>query len=150
MTYAHALCTPAVDGTAALYECGPRLVLIEGGRNVCRPRPARELSEGRPALSRPQNALLILSFVSVLLVFCLASLITDALAAGSSAAALSETPTQEVVVSEGDTLWGIAEDAHVSGCSTSEVVSWIVERNGLDEGPLVLGQRLVVPSASAN
>ncbi|HJA29303.1 MAG TPA: LysM peptidoglycan-binding domain-containing protein [Candidatus Olsenella pullicola] len=150
MTYAHALCTPAVDGTAALSEFEPNLVLIEGGRGACRPRSAREPREEHPTLSRSQSALLILSFVSVLLVLCLASLITDALAASSSSAALSKVGAQEVVVSEGDTLWGIAEDAGVSGCSTSDVVSWIVERNGLGDGHLVPGQRIIVPGASSN
>ncbi|MDM8271007.1 cell division suppressor protein YneA [Thermophilibacter provencensis] len=150
MTYAHALRTPAFDGTAALSECGPTLVLIEGGRPAGSPRSRNSARAGRAGLSRSQSALLALSFFSLLLVLCLASLITDALAASSSAATLSETPTQEVVVGDGDTLWGIAENADLSGCSTSEVVSWIVERNGLDEKALVPGQKLIVPAARAN
>lgn len=54
-------------------------------------------------------------------------------------------PTKTVRVQEGDTIWNLAQGCRVDGVSTSDIVSWLYEHNGLTTACLTPGQPLSVP-----
>lgn len=131
---------PSFDGTAALKErTRPNLVLIEGGR--------RDGADARPArpLSLRQSLLFVLLGVLLVGALCAASALVDDWSRASVAATIDDLPERELVARDGDSLWSIAESVDVPGVATSDVVSWISERNGLSDALLLSGQRLVVP-----
>lgn len=130
---------PCFDGTAALKErTRPSLVLIEGGRGAADARPARPLS-------LRQSLLFVLLGVLLVGALCAASALVDDWSRASVAATIDDLPERELVARDGDSLWSIAESVDVPGVATSDVVSWISERNGLSDALLLSGQRLVVP-----
>ena len=61
--------------------------------------------------------------------------------------AFSAASHETVVVHQGDSLWSIAAEHPVYGCTTSQVVHHIREVNGLDSACLMAGMRIEVPSA---
>ncbi len=79
---------------------------------------------------------------------CVAAVLGGARAATVPARALDGLSERTMVVQSGDSLWSISSQIEVGGVSTSDVVSWIVERNGLEQSCLMPGQRLVVPMVS--
>ena len=132
-----------IEGSSALeLSSGPRLVLLEGGRSKGCEAPVTE------ALSLRQLVL----FVGLAIVFAVAvcgvGVFGDARARAASDQALAGLPERTEVVQSGESLWSISSKIEVEGASTSDVVSWIVERNGLEDTCLRVGQRLVVPSVS--
>lgn len=133
---------PATDGSLALSGEPRRLVLIEGGRDS-RPAAPRD-GRHRGELSSAQGARLVLCGLAVILAVALASAIVEPLRSGGSAAAIDALATESVVVSSGDTLWSIAQRC-ADDLPARDVVSWIQERNGIEGGLIVPGQRLVVP-----
>ena len=136
---------PAIDGTCALSTYERRLVLLEGGRKAP-VQPRRQDLAPRPGmLSARQSALLEAVAAIALAVIVLLSLGTDLVRTSQASSALESASTSTVVVEEGDTLWGIAERSDAKGCTTSDVVSWIKDKNALDNGTLTPGQRLIVP-----
>lgn len=140
---------PAFDGTAALaaHAGRPRLVLIEGGvERSAVPAPRRSALRAQ-VLSRGQSILLAVSGMALVAVIALASLAADGLRGHAIVDTLSATPTETVVVQEGDSLWSIAEGRCPAGVGTADLVSWIEAENGLGGGLLTPGQRLVVPSS---
>lgn len=136
---------PAVDGTAALapQRRRPSLTLIEGGR-----RSPRQRAAARGDLTSRQLLLVSLVGAFVIAALALSSLLSDALARRAVTEALEAAPVESVVVHEGDTLWGIAEERAVAGVSTGDLVSWISAENGLSTGLVAAGQTLVVPVSS--
>ena len=136
---------PAIDGTCALSTCERSLVLLDGGRKAA-VQPRRQDLAPRPGvLSARQSALLEAVAAISLVIIVLLSLGTDLVRTSQAASALMSAPTSIIVVEEGDTLWDIAERSDAKGCTTSDVVSWIKDRNALDNGALTPGQRLIVP-----
>ena len=134
---------PAVDGNLALRTESRSLVLIEGGLS------RRRATQGsrRAGLTPAQGVRLLACGLAVVLAVVLCSALSDALRSGRALAALDALPTESVVVSSGDTLWSIAERS-CDDLPVRDVVSWIQERNGIDGGLVVPGQRLVVPVSS--
>lgn len=135
---------PAFDGTAALSARPCGLVLIEGGRARHRQAPARRAPR-RPAVLEAGQALrALLAGAAVILAVVLASALAEPARSVRSLEAIDALPTQTVVVQEGDSLWDIARRCG-EAASSREVVDWIQERNGIEGGLIVPGQRLVVP-----
>ncbi|MDP4092764.1 MAG: LysM peptidoglycan-binding domain-containing protein [Bacillota bacterium] len=56
-----------------------------------------------------------------------------------------DTPNQKVVVSSGDTLWGIAEKYN-QGSDIRETVYEIKKLNKLESSDIYIGQKLIVPA----
>lgn len=79
------------------------------------------------------------------LVLVIVSWSVDALRYGAVTSHLASVPTQEVMVTQGDSLWTLAQTYHVSGVSTQELVSWLYDHNELTSSALSLGQCLQVP-----
>ncbi len=131
---------PAFDGTAAL-EQRPHLVLIRGGLS-----PRREHGRVSGRLTPRQSLAFVALGVIVALALCAVSVATDARVAQARERAISQLPEQELVVRDGDSLWSIASSLGIQDVTASDLVSWISERNGLDDALLSAGQRLVVPA----
>ncbi len=140
---------PRFDGTAAL-ESRPcaRLVLIEGGCGKASGARA-SVPSARGRLSLGQSMALVVFAVALVGVLAVAGLVADGLSASATSRRIASLPEQELVVRDGDSLWGIADSLGVDGVSTADVVTWITERNGLDTALLVSGQRLVVPASAS-
>lgn len=145
MTSAANCLTTGFDGTAAL-KASPRtnLVLIEGGR--CASRAPRSVSS---RLSVRQACAFLFAGVLLIAALGLVATLSEAISSSSLQSALGDLPESVLVVSDGDTLWSIASSVEVDGVSTSDVVSWICERNDLSDALLVAGQRLVIPSPAS-
>ena len=99
-------------------------------------------------LTFSQGARFMLCGAAVILAVVLASLIVDPLRAVRVSAAIDALPTASVVVAPGDSLWGIAQECGVD-VATSDLVSWIQDRNGIEGGLITSGQTLVVPVSPA-
>lgn len=132
-----------IEGSTALtLGSGPRLVLIDGGKGEVAERPASaRLSMGQILVFMGMAAALTVSL-------CVAAAFGDARANTASTRALDGLSERIEVVQSGESLWSISSDIQVEGASTSDVVAWIVERNGLEQTCLQPGQRLVVPVVS--
>ena len=50
-----------------------------------------------------------------------------------------------IEVSEGDTLWGIAEEYEESNLTKKEFIGWIEENNGVSAESIKPGQVIVIP-----
>ncbi|MEE3951820.1 LysM peptidoglycan-binding domain-containing protein [Peribacillus frigoritolerans] len=50
-----------------------------------------------------------------------------------------------IEVSEGDTLWGIAEEYEESNLTKKEFIGWIEENNGVSADTIKPGQVIVIP-----
>ncbi|MEX6702449.1 LysM peptidoglycan-binding domain-containing protein [Peribacillus frigoritolerans] len=50
-----------------------------------------------------------------------------------------------IEVSEGDTLWGIAEEYEESNLTKKEFIGWIEEYNGVSADSIKPGQVIVIP-----
>ncbi len=77
--------------------------------------------------------------------FTLVSLIQNALHASRAAAIIEAAPLEQVVVSEGDSLWNIAADSSQGKMDVSEFVYHIKQINELESSSLKVGQVLSVP-----
>lgn len=129
-----------IEGSAALaLGSGPRFVLIEGGRDGLAEEP---VSAG---LSSRQVLVFMVMAAVLTAALCVAATLGDARADAVSSRALEGLSERTEVVQSGESLWSISSAIQVEGAPTSEVVAWIIERNGLEETCLRPGQRLVVP-----
>ena len=136
------------NGTAALAERRAYLTLIEGGRGAEKAPDAAAPREVRPAAvagSQVRAGLVTALLVAALV---LVASVSDALTRRAIASAIEAAPTSTVTVHSGDTLWSIAAECGVEGVSTRDLVSWIIEENGLEGGLIMPGQVLVVPVSS--
>ena len=143
---------PRFGGTAALESraCA-RLVLIEGGcGKASGTRAGASCARGAQGrLSIGQSAALVVFAVALVGALVVAALVADGLSSSVTSRHIASLPEQELVVRDGDSLWGIADSLGVDGVSTADVVTWICERNGLDAASLVSGQTLVVPASAS-
>lgn len=85
----------------------------------------------------------VLSAVAALVALALIALTPGTAAAGSSA---DGTPTHQVTVAPGDTLWDVAAEADPHA-DTRDVMAEIADLNGLHDSAIAPGQVLIVPSA---
>jgi hypothetical protein len=104
-------------------------------RTITAPVPTGELR-----LTRRGRVVATLLFLALLL--ALFTLFSARSAATGEAGV--DLPARTVVVSEGDTLWGIASEVAAPG-QTRELVHEMQELNSLPGPALVEGQELVVP-----
>lgn len=140
------------DGTSALkHEDPPRFSVYDGvtgpvpakaGHHV--PAPARH--ELFSALSGQAESLRVTLLVMLIgLSLMLAGFIADSAHISEVERRISTLPTEEVRVYSGQTLWAIAEEHPVDGVTTTELVDWIEQSNGLSANSLVPGQTLFIP-----
>lgn len=57
---------------------------------------------------------------------------------------MKSIPTEQVRVTQGDTLWEIAQKYPVDSLSLEQTVYWIVKNNDLTDSRLIPGQQLSV------
>ena len=146
MTRSTSMAYLSVDGTAALKasRVRPVLTLIEGGAS----RTPRTRVSSRGVLSSKQMALVSLVGIALICVLGFASLVVDTLSSASVQEALDSAGVVSVTVSEGDTLWSIAQAHCPEGVGTSELVRWIESENDLTSKTIVPGQVLLVPAGA--
>lgn len=141
----YAVCgLPGFDGSAALSLEGRSLVLIEGGRGCSQREGRRERANARHGLTPAQSLRFMVVCGLAVVALLVASMVSDALVAQSVARALSDAPRESIVVSEGESLWEIAQD-RCGSLDVRDVVSWIIEENSLPGASVDAGSVLVVP-----
>ena len=143
----YAVCElPGFDGSAALSLERRSLVLIEGGRGRSQRdgRRERERANARHGLTSAQSLRFMVVCGLAVVALLVASMVSDALVAQSVAHALSDAPRESIVVSEGDSLWEIAQE-RCGSLDVRDVVSWIIEENSLPGASVDAGSVLVVP-----
>jgi hypothetical protein len=117
----------------------PRLRVFQGG---CTGDASSSVQE-RELRSRVRGLIIVAAMV------CAVSLagigISGAAQSSQRNEALGQAQVATVSVASGDTVWSIAESHPVQGVSTSDLVQWISERNGLGGSPLSVGQQLQIP-----
>lgn len=143
-----------VYGTCALAprpetaRCTLEVIAGTAPQHVERPqKPGPDAAPSRTSLCAPMNLVVAraLFIASALLVSaCAIPLGAQAISARLGAAA---TPSIQVDVEPGDSLWSLAREYPVAGLSTNEVVSRIRELNDLDSSLLRPGEQLMVPRA---
>lgn len=140
----------ATNGSSALapfISDAPELILFEGGKDKNRP------SAGGPQTC-PASVSMGVAGAQLLFAILVSALIAgsiftvDALASSRIEANLSEANSVTVNVRKGDSLWSIASEHGVDGCSTKDVVEWIKGQNHLSTSNIIAGQKLIVPSPS--
>ena len=99
----------------------------------------------------PEGPIAIAAIVIGIALICVlgfASLVVDTLSSASVQEALDSAGVVSVTVSEGDTLWSIAQAHCPEGVGTSELVRWIESENDLTSKTIVPGQVLLVPAGA--
>jgi LysM repeat protein len=112
-----------------------------------RPAPKARITQPPLRLTRRGRVVLVglpLVLVSALLI-SLAGFLNAPAKAADAASELSLTPTVSVTVQPGESLWGIA-GAVAPERDPRDVVADIVQLNNLDDGRVMPGQRIFVPS----
>lgn len=114
--------------------------------------PARRRTAARSRLHVTRRGRLTVTVMVVLAVSVAAAVVLTPVAPsasqGRAGGPVSTSPaTTEVVVTPGETLWGIAEALAAPGEDVRDVIADIREMNGLESSGLVVGQELVVPAA---
>ncbi|WP_322155778.1 LysM peptidoglycan-binding domain-containing protein [Paratractidigestivibacter sp.] len=135
----------ATDGSSALApEEHPVLVLIEGGKGA-----ATSGDDAKKAISNRTNSLFACA-MAVVFAVVLATLAfgVESSIAASESLTLNEAATTNVRVMSGDSLWSIASQHGVDGCSTQSIVDWIRDRNQLESSNIFAGQELIVPTSA--
>ena len=92
------------------------------------------------------GAVTFLVAVVIALAICVVSVICSNMISNKISDALATVPNTEYTVHAGDSVWSIAESHPIEGYSASDVVTWIMERNNLNNGLIIPGQSLLVPS----
>lgn len=138
----------------------PRFTVIEGGLSshaaadgeTCQRSwsVASSLSYAIKELSASAQIAFTFACIFLIVGVIASSVLIDAYSASARAQAFSKVDTCLVTVRSGQTLWGIAEDHPVSGCSDRDVVRWIEESNNLSSCTIMPGQQLLVPASQAS
>lgn len=130
-----------------------QLCLIEGTsavavRNNAHLRIAydrsRDAADVRPQQRESKGIMLAVALASVLVACAISTFVSNARHAQAQRV-ISESEVQTIHVAPGDTIWKIAEQHEVPGTTTSDVIEWIKEYNGLSSSALVPGQSIVTP-----
>lgn len=121
----------------------PRLRVIEGGLSTKATGASRRVADVPVWQQLVIGAVMLLAVIS----FVLASSAQDAHARSQVAEALSHATYETVTVVSGDTLWSIALEHPVDGCTTKDLVNAIRDANGLESACLSCGMKLQVPVA---
>jgi hypothetical protein len=84
-------------------------------------------------------------FLLASLAICLVvTLGIDAFRSQGVSSATSSLSTTQIVVSQGDSLWSLAQSHPIDGLSDQETVRWLESENNLSSGALTVGQELSV------
>lgn len=140
----------AINGSSALAPMipeAPELILFEGGKDKNR----RSTGGPQACSASVSMGAACAQLIFVILVSALIAggiYVVDALASSRVEANLSEANPVSVNVQKGDSLWSIASEHGVDGCSTKDVVEWIKGQNHLSTSNIIAGQKLIVPSSS--
>lgn len=102
--------------------------------------PHRSVRESRIFWVRRMVALAVIAVVALCAVLFIRSE-----ASASNAEPLFAEDTQMVIVEEGQSLWEIAREV-AGGEDVRDVLTTIVDMNGLDSSTVHPGQRILVPS----
>ena len=116
-----------------------RLRVVEGGRSSWRSAEPQVRS----------SAPIALCVALTMLVLGCAWLRVDHLTNERVASALATASVECVTVMPGDSLWQIAAEHPVKGCTTEQLVNHIIAENNLDDAMLRPGMRLSVPTNTA-
>ncbi|MDO4805908.1 MAG: LysM peptidoglycan-binding domain-containing protein [Coriobacteriales bacterium] len=128
-----------VNGTSALATKSERhLRVVDGTRRAQRKRQ-------EPC--RRNDHSFFVGVCGIIVAIGLMSFILGDMARHNATLALSQARTEVVHVIYGDTLWNIAQRHAIPGCSTKDVLSWVMQHNDLSSARLRPGQCLVVPCA---
>lgn len=117
-------------------------------RRQPRVRPSRRPAPDRLRLTR-RGRLVVGAIIAGWLLIVVSVASGLATADAGSASAMSGSATGVVVIQPGESLWQIAQQI-APGADPRETVLRIRELNGLSDAPVVPGQSLVVPAASAD
>lgn len=128
---------PLVNGTSAIAMHHERqLSLVRGVRGTRRNYRASRIRSDRA---------FFIGVCGIIVAIGIMSIIISDVAQLRARQAIASSGTEVIHVVYGDTLWAIAERHAVAGCSTNEVLSWLMQRNDLANARLSPGQSLVVP-----
>lgn len=141
----------------------PAFIVLEGGLSKGRTgatpaqpisKPVQELShhqhvEPQKRVAQRSGAALLLVAALVSLAICVVSVIATHVIESKLSKSLASVEGIEYVVIKGDSLWSIASNNPIEGHSTSDVVTWISERNDLESGLIIPGQSLIVPAPAS-
>lgn len=111
---------------------------------------ARKSIDVRPqprTITTRTHAVVALTVALAFVILSLTWRLTDVLAEHRVQQALAQVEYQTIVVHSGDTLWRIAEEHAVRGCSTEELVYHIRALNDVQNAYLIPGMRLTVPQS---
>ena len=142
------------DGSSALVPKPVHFRVIEGGRScsdfseVLRVREDSRTLHHSGSSQHAVNSLTIFFVIcAMILVLTAAAVLMDTFAASRRTSSFANVSTEVVTVMPGDSIWSIAEEHPVEGCSTSEVVDFISEQNELSTSMITSGQHLYVPAS---
>lgn len=121
----------ALDGGAR-----NRLRVVEGGRKA---------SHKAAGQQRRSSAPIALCVVFMMLVLGFTWMGVDRMASARVSHALSDASVERVTVMPGDSLWQIAAEHPVRGCTTEQIVNHIIAENDLTDAMLRPGMQLSVP-----
>lgn len=115
--------------------------------------PGRARQAGKPPRLRltRRGRIVLIGLPLVLLaalLLSLAGLLNSPAKAADTASGLSVTETVTVTVQPGESLWAIAVDADPSR-DARDIIADIVQLNDLQDGKVMPGQQLFVPSAKS-
>ena len=148
------------NASLAPVEEKPRFKVLEGGLSLrqaqesfsrpsagqAAPAPRfREISEAARK-NRPSGLPVALIAAFLALSICVVSMIASHIYESKLSSDLASVPGVEYTVASGDSLWVIAANHPIEGHTTSDVVTWILERNELETSLIIPGQELLVPS----
>lgn len=142
------------EGSSALVATPIRFRVLEGGQshrnashtlNRC---DDYSCTHSHHSFCNKKNAIAFFFVIcSMTLILIFTAFFMDVSTATHKAASFSDVSTEIVTVMPGDSLWSIASQHPVDGCSTEEVVEFISEQNELSSSMLSSGQQLYVPAS---
>ncbi|MBO7675826.1 MAG: LysM peptidoglycan-binding domain-containing protein [Atopobiaceae bacterium] len=139
-----------IDGTSALRLVQTRDLWLVSDAREERVRTRRPSCCARSRKQKTPQTTLITSLACALMIaLVLVCMVASGLAARRVSRAIQGQGMDVMVVVSGDTLWSIATQRAVRGCTTSELISWIKAKNDLPDSRIFAGQRLVVPCRAA-
>ena len=128
---------PLVNGTSA--------IAMRHDRQLSLVRNEGSVERRHRATHRRNDQAFFLGMCAIIVAIGLMSFILSDVAQFRARQAIVRGGTEVIHVVYGDTLWSIAERHSVAGCSTKDVLSWLMQRNDLANARLSPGQTLVVP-----
>ena len=137
-------CTYATEGTLARNAARPQFRVIEGGAAHAATAHGHG-TRRRHGMPRREARVLCAAACCVMVVLGALWYAGDIRASARRQQAFAAASYETIVVMPGETLWSIAQQHPVQGCTTAEVVRHISQSNALGSGLLTSGMELSVP-----